>query len=176
MQLIFICQLASILFFASKSGASVVKAVANNVRVPSLLQQGKRIDDLSLQFSRQLEGGLLNDKHVIVIDMSSNKCKFRNQTAGVLALMPRGGGLLAGYNPFGYFITSVGLDFLEFDGSLDSDVGRLLASLKSGRKRKSTLKSQWLEIMRVSKTGQSLRIYRRLDELIELCLNANFIN
>ena len=40
----------------------------------------------------------------------------------------RGGAALnlfpSGYNPFGYGLTSLGQRFLEFDGSLDSDVGR----------------------------------------------------
>lgn len=90
--------------------------------------------------------------------------------------IPRGGGYLpAGWNPFGYIITPLGLKFLEFDGSLDSDVGRFLASLKKGRKKRSTLREQWLEIVRASKTGQSMRILRRLDELIEFCIKAGFL-
>lgn len=40
----------------------------------------------------------------------------------------RGGAALnlfpSGYNPFGYGLTPLGQRFLEFDGSLDSDVGR----------------------------------------------------
>ncbi len=91
--------------------------------------------------------------------------------------IPRGGGTLipAGYNPFGYKITSLGEEFLKFDGSLDSDVGRLLASLKQ-RKRFATIKEQWLEILRVSKTGQSMRILRTLQELIDFCLKAGLID
>jgi hypothetical protein len=91
----------------------------------------------------------------------------------------RGGGFAslipAGYNPFGYKITELGTKFLEFDGSLDSDVGRFLASVKS-RKRFEELKSQWLEIVRVSKTGQSMRIYRSLDDLISFCIKANLLD
>jgi len=90
----------------------------------------------------------------------------------------RGGGLstiLAGYNPLGYGITDLGLQFLQFDGSLDSDVGRFLSTFKSGRKRKSVVKSQWLEIVRVSKQGQSMRIYRTLDDLLDFCVQAGFI-
>ena len=83
----------------------------------------------------------------------------------------------AGYNPLGYGLTSLGKEFLEFEGSLDSDVGRFLSTLKSGqRKSKSVMKEQWLEIVRVSKKGQSMRIYRGLDELIEFCLRAGFID
>lgn len=89
----------------------------------------------------------------------------------------RGGGLIpAGWNPFGYKISDLGLRYLEFDGSLDSDVGRFLASLKSERKTFATMKSQWLEVLRVSKTGQSMRIYRKLQELIDFCLKAGLID
>lgn len=89
--------------------------------------------------------------------------------------LPRGGGLLAGYNPFGYKITTLGQAFLEFGGSLDSDVGRLLASLKD-RKTTATIKTAWLEIVRVSKKSQSMRIYRNLEELIDFCLKSGLID
>jgi len=89
----------------------------------------------------------------------------------------RGGAWLpAGYNPFGYSISKLGLKFLEFDGSLDSDVGRFLASLKSGRKNQARLQEQWLEIVRASKSGQALRIYRKMDQLIQFCLMAGLID
>jgi hypothetical protein len=95
-------------------------------------------------------------------------------------ILPRGGGISwmipAGWHPFGYAISDLGLKFLEFEGSLDCDVGRLLASLKSSRKTEATLKEQWLEIVRVSKTGQSMRIYRTIPELLQFCLQAGFIN
>jgi hypothetical protein len=96
-------------------------------------------------------------------------------------IVPRGGGgiswmIPAGWHPFGYAISDLGLKFLEFEGSLDCDVGRLLASLKSSRKTEATLKEQWLEIVRVSKTGQSMRIYRTIPELLQFCLQAGFIN
>lgn len=87
----------------------------------------------------------------------------------------RGGFLPSGYHPLGYALTELGKQFLQYDGSIESDVGRFLASLKSGRKTKSTLKAQWLEVLRVSKTGQSLRIYRILDDLITFSLKAGFI-
>ena len=68
------------------------------------------------------------------------------------ALWIRGGALLAGRHPFGYRMTALGEEFLEFEGSLDSDVGRFLASFKStltgSRKTKSSVKSEWLEILR----------------------------
>ena len=88
---------------------------------------------------------------------------------GLSSLVP------AGYNPFGYKITELGKKFLAFDGSLDSDIGRFLASVKT-RKRFDGIKSQWLEILRVSKAGQSMRIYRSLQELIDFCLNAGFLD
>ncbi|KAL7470527.1 hypothetical protein ACHAXS_010780 [Conticribra weissflogii] len=98
-------------------------------------------------------------------------------TPGISA---RGGAiniLPAGYNPFGYGLTDLGRKYLEFNGSLESDVGQFLSTLKSGkRKTSSTLKEQWLEIVRVSKKGQSMRIYKRLDEFIDFCLSAGFID
>ena len=81
----------------------------------------------------------------------------------------------AGYNPFGYKITLLGEQFLEFGGSLESDVGRFLASLKE-RKTMATIKTTWLEIVRVSKKAQSMRIYRVLQELVDFCLKAGLID
>jgi hypothetical protein len=91
--------------------------------------------------------------------------------------LPRGGGWLvpSGWNPFGYKVTVLGEEFLLYDGSLDSDVGRFLASLRT-RKRHDVLKGQWLEVVRVAKTGQSMRVYRKLDELIQFCLKAGLID
>ena len=88
---------------------------------------------------------------------------------GLSSLVP------AGYNPFGYKITELGEEFLGFEGSLDSDVGRFLSSIRT-RKRFDAIKSQWLEILRVSKKGQSMRIYKSLQELIDFCLAAGFLN
>ncbi len=108
-----------------------------------------------------------------------------NHVDHIILSTPRGGAAAAaalnpfpsGYNPFGYGLTDLGKEYLAFDGSLDSDIGRFLSSLKSG-KRKSALvmKEQWLEVVRVSKQGQSMRIYRKLDELISFCLKAGFID
>eukprot|EP00956_Cyclotella_meneghiniana_P005568 scaffold7165_cov68-Cyclotella_meneghiniana.AAC.3 len=80
------------------------------------------------------------------------------------------------YNPFGYALTDLGKQYLSFQGSADSDIGRFLSTLKSGRKKETTIKEQWLEIVRVSKQGQSMRIYRTLDDMIKLCLSAGFID
>jgi len=92
----------------------------------------------------------------------------------------RGGGggwsiFPSGWNPMGYQITKLGEEFLSFHGSLETDVGRFLASLKK-RKWKSTFKSEWLEILRVSKNAQTMRVYRQLDELLKFCLKAGFLN
>ena len=84
--------------------------------------------------------------------------------------------LPAGYHPYGYGLTELGLEFLKFEGSLDSDIGRFLASLKTGRKKQKVLKEQWIEVVRVSKTGQSMRILRTLDDLIAFCVKVGFID
>ena len=89
-------------------------------------------------------------------------------------LAVRGGGLLSGMNPLGYKMTALGEQFLEFDGSRDSDLGRLLSSLKSS-KRHSSIKSEWLELMRFSKTGQALRVYKELDAFLAFLLQCGFI-
>lgn len=86
----------------------------------------------------------------------------------------RGGALLAGYNPFGLVVTDLGLQFLEFQGSRDSDLGRLLSTLKT-RKRRSTIKQEWLEILRVAKTAQAARIYKELDNLLNFLLACGFL-
>jgi hypothetical protein len=97
--------------------------------------------------------------------------------AGVVTSLPRGGGwILAGYHPFGYKITKLGDEFLSWDGSLESDVGRFLASVKSNRKTRAALKAQWLEILRVSKQGQTMRIYKKLDELLKFCVKCGFVD
>lgn len=94
-----------------------------------------------------------------------------NARGGAVNILP------AGYNPFGYGLTDLGRKYLEFNGSLESDVGQFLSTLKSGkRKTSSTLKEQWLEIVRVSKKGQSMRIYKGLDGFIDFCLSAGFID
>lgn len=96
----------------------------------------------------------------------------------LLSSLPRGGGggfIPGGYNPFGYKITTLGLTFLEFDGSLDSDVGRFLTSIRE-RKRLVAIKAQWLEIVKAAKTGQAMRIYRTLEDLISFCLSAGLLN
>ena len=90
----------------------------------------------------------------------------------------RGGGWLflpAGWNPFGYKMTALGEAFLNFEGSTDGDVGRFLASVRKTRKTKATLKQNWIEVVRVAKTAQAMRIMRQLDDLIAFCLKAGFL-
>ena len=87
----------------------------------------------------------------------------------------RGGAMLAGLNPFGYKISERGETFLEYEGSRDSDLGKLLSSLKQ-RKTTSRIKSEWLELMRYSKTGQSVRIYKDLDAMLALLLKMGLID
>lgn len=98
-------------------------------------------------------------------------------TPTMILQIPRGGWTVfpAGWNPFGYKMTKLGEEFLTFEGCRDCDVGRFLASLK-GRKSWKTIKDQWLEIVRVSKQGQSLRVYRGLETLLNFCLRAGFVN
>jgi len=104
-----------------------------------------------------------------IIDKYSWKNVGRGGGFGLMSLVP------AGYNPFGYKITELGLHFLEFDGSSDSDVGRFLTSMRT-RKRFDGIKSQWSEVLRISKKGQAMRIYQKLDELIGFCLKAGFLD
>lgn len=103
--------------------------------------------------------------------------KQQHATSEAWNNVPSGGGLIpGGYNPFGYKITQLGEEFLKYDGSLDSDVGRLLSTLKSQRKTFKTLKDQWLEVVRVSQSGQSMRIYRLLQELVGFCVKAGLLD
>jgi len=127
---------------------------------------------------------------------SNNSC---SNSALVSLLMLRGGAAASvsiaafnpfpsGYHPFGYGITDLGRSYLEFDGSIDSDIGKFLSTFKGGasdggggsgsgkRKSTATMKDQWLEIVRVAKTGQSMRIYRRLDEIVDFCIKAGFLD
>lgn len=117
------------------------------------------------------------------VEVEGLKCDAKTSCNHVdILATPRGGAAAlnpfpSGYNPFGYGLTDLGKEYLAFDGSLDSDVGRFLSSLKSGkRKSAAVMKEQWLEVVRVSKQGQSMRIYRKLDEMISFCLKAGFID
>lgn len=118
-----------------------------------------------------------NNNHILESSNTLRSNIILSQTISSL----RGGAALnpfpAGYNPFGYSLTEFGKKFLDFDGSLDSDIGRFLSTLKGGqRKTAAVMKEQWLEIVRVSKKAQSMRIYRKLDDMIEFCLKAGFID
>ena len=117
-------------------------------------------------------------------DANANANTRLGGAAGVglpIRMMQRGGGGLslipAGHNPFGYKTTELGELFLDFGAScLDSDLGRVLASIKQQRKTMPSIKTTWLEIVRVSKTTQSMRIYRTLQDLIDFCLAAGLID
>jgi hypothetical protein len=111
------------------------------------------------------------------LSLSSDKSVASAHILSQTLDIPRGGSWFpAGYHPYGYGLTELGLEFLKFEGSLDSDIGRFLASLKSGRKKQKILKEQWVEVVRVSKAGQSMRILRTLDDLIEFCIKVGFID
>ena len=121
-----------------------------------------------------------NQEQKTCSDASTNAFipKQRTSSNDVVSSL-RGGGqyfIPAGYNPTGYKITATGLEFLAFEGSPECDVGRFIASLKAGRKRKATLKASWLEIVRVSKTGQAMRIYRNIDDIIKFCIKTGLID
>jgi len=107
---------------------------------------------------------------VLIHSAKDNETKITKVPRGGWSIIP------AGWNPFGYKVTAMGKEFLDFGGSLESDVGRFLASLKTKRKRRKAIKEQWLEIVRASKQGQSMRIYRDLDNLLNFCLRAGLIN
>eukprot|EP00614_Pseudopedinella_elastica_P022199 CAMPEP_0172625602 /NCGR_PEP_ID=MMETSP1068-20121228/144759_1 /TAXON_ID=35684 /ORGANISM="Pseudopedinella elastica, Strain CCMP716" /LENGTH=130 /DNA_ID=CAMNT_0013434941 /DNA_START=55 /DNA_END=447 /DNA_ORIENTATION=- len=96
-----------------------------------------------------------------------------------VALGLRGGGWFSGLHPFGYRITPLGEKFLAFDDTQKSIIGIFLASMRStvkfGRKRRSILKGEWLEMVRYAKTADASRVYQRLDEIIDFCLKANLI-
>mmetsp|Transcript_16042 Transcript_16042/g.29085 ORF Transcript_16042/g.29085 Transcript_16042/m.29085 type:complete len:219 (+) Transcript_16042:152-808(+) len=111
--------------------------------------------------------------HSTLLFDTSNRFSSLRGGAAAAALNP----FPSGYNPFGYRLTDFGKEYLDFEGSLNSDVGRFLSTLKGGqRKTAAVMKEQWLEIVRVSKKGQSMRIYRTLDDFIEFCLKAGFID
>lgn len=133
--------------------------------------------DLSQPFCFEPTNDCLKyNQGVIITETSRTISKEKNYDIFNTLGNVRGGSLLTGWHPLGYGLTELGMEYLSFDGSLDSDVGRFLASFKSGRKRFTVLKDQWLEIVRVSKTGQSMRVYRKLDELLNFCIKAGFLS
>lgn len=113
--------------------------------------------------------GAYNELAIVPYDVAISS--LRGGAAAALNPFP------AGYNPFGHSLTSLGERYLSFDGSLESDVGTFLSTLKGGkRKSAAVMKEQWLEIVRVGKKGQSMRVYRQLDDLIDFCLKSGFID
>lgn len=112
------------------------------------------------------------NKSILTVPLFASSARTHSKVATTL----RGGGLIpAGYNPFGYKITELGEQFLSLEGSMDSDIGRFLSSLKK-RKTLASLRQNWLEVVKVAKTAQAMRITRKLDEYIAFCLAANLIN
>jgi hypothetical protein len=81
----------------------------------------------------------------------------------------------SGYHPYGYQITALGEEFLSFPGSLECDLGRFLASLKT-RKTTYALKNAWLEVIRNSKTAQAMNVYKNIDKMLQYCLKAKLID
>ena len=112
------------------------------------------------------------------IDNDRNSVNQLDSSGAIAIESLRGGAYLlpAGWNPMGYKITALGEQFLSLGDSLECDVGRFIASLKASRKRLSTIKDSWLEIVRASKKGQAMRIYRSIDELIDFCIKTGLID
>ncbi|KAL3791118.1 hypothetical protein ACHAW5_004536 [Stephanodiscus triporus] len=172
-----------------------VKDLPELSEVPSYMETLARYTNMEvtdIHFKEIKRVNLENEDHFHPPVEFCNRMKkiwTSNPDASRVSSLPRGGAAAAaaaafnpfpaGYNPFGFGLTDLGKTFLDFEGSIESDVGRFLSTLKSGggkRKSASVLKDQWLEIVRVSKTGQSMRIYRRLDDMIEFCLKAGLVD
>jgi hypothetical protein len=81
----------------------------------------------------------------------------------------------SGYHPYGYQITALGEEFLSFPGSLECDLGRFLASLKT-RKTTYALKNAWLEVILNSKTAKAMNMYKNIDNMLQCCLKAKLID
>jgi hypothetical protein len=94
---------------------------------------------------------------------------------GATAAGQRSWWIPSGYHPYGYQITALGEEFLSFPGSLECDLGRFLASLKT-RKTTYALKNAWLEVIRNSKTAQALNVYKNIDRMLQYCLKAKLID
>lgn len=110
------------------------------------------------------------------VESCPSKHVYKTSTTTIATELLRGGGFIpAGWNPFGYKISKRGEQYLTFGGALDGDVGRFLSTLKA-RKTFAALKLQWVEIVKVTKTGQTMRIYRRIDDLLKFCLEAGLID
>lgn len=119
---------------------------------------------------------LINPKSCPLISKTTSHTKNCHVLQSIHEIRGGSNFMPSGWNPFGYKITKLGEDFLKYEGSLESDVGRFLKSLVNVRKTKATIKGSWLEVVRVAKTGQSMRIYRQLDALLQFCLSAGFID
>jgi hypothetical protein len=140
---------------------------------PLYAVQGLKVSERSPRWQR-------NNDNTAVHRRDSGRASSKNCNNALRRTMLdlRGGGwfLPAGCNPFGYKITPLGEEFLSYKGSLESDVGRFLASMKSKRKRRTAIKASWLEVVRASKQAFSIRIYKNIDGMIKFCLDAGFID
>ena len=73
-------------------------------------------------------------------------------------------------------LTPIGDAFLKMDGPVQADVGRFLSSLKVGEQlTRSRIETNWAEIARISRDAQSMRIYNKLEALIEFCVDNKLI-
>lgn len=141
--------------------------------------------DVAVAVAQYSSGPTTTDTSRNAVAFQNKNCKSCNKDHVLSATLDlRGGGWLipAGWHPLGYKLTSLGEEFLAYEGSLDGDVGRFLASLKTnpnrwtfGRKTSASLKDNWVEVIRVTKSKQAMRIRRQLKQLIAFCLKAGFI-
>jgi hypothetical protein len=165
-------------------GSNIICRVHNiihNNRKSSTIQKFKYDDDNETEVGFPSSTTTRRRRNVAPTNSCSNSALVMSLLRGGASFNP----FPSGYHPFGYGITDLGRSFLEFDGSIDSDIGKFLSTFKGGagdgggggkRKSTATMKDQWLEIVRVAKTGQSMRIYRRLDEIIDFCVKAGLLD
>jgi hypothetical protein len=107
--------------------------------------------------------------------ITSRRLQIQDIRGGGTATTGRSWWIPSGYHPYGYQITALGEEFLSFPGSLECDLGRFLASLKT-RKTTYALKNAWLEVIRNSKTAQAMNVYKNIDKMLQYCLKAKLID
>jgi hypothetical protein len=164
-----------LLCFVSLSIASAAHGVSSVGMVRDMAKLSSEVhmvDDLPTTCTSRSGGSCADDR------TTHDPATRRTDLSKAVVSLRGGGGSIfpAGWNPMGYKITPQGERFLSMGDSLSCDVGRFLASLKSNRKRRSILKDSWLEIVRASKTGQAMRIYRTIDDLLDFCLQAGLVD
>jgi hypothetical protein len=109
------------------------------------------------------------------IIITSRRLQIQDIRGGGTATTGRSWWIPSGYHPYGYQITALGEEFLSFPGSLECELGRFLASLKT-RKTTYALKNAWLEVIRNSKTAQAMNVYKNIDKMLQYCLKAKLID